>query len=401
MKIVIACCWSPEKGQGISTISREIAEALVKKGHKVYYLSPPTNNFFWYERFDIKPIFVGPELNPKAGLIATVNAITDINADVVINNDHPYVQAALPALKARRIVFSHTMSWATASLVEFNNYWADKIIVISYDMLLKLTSKGVPSTKLVLIMNGAEDPHNNEWKPEIHLDKPLNLVFAGNWTRLKGAHLIQELIDSFPDNHPWLELNVFGSIKDKYTKKIGAKPWVKIHGRVSRDQFVNAMDKADILLFPSAIEGCPMTVIEALSRGVIPIISDGHGAMRWMIDHGIDGYIARSKYWKSDLIGILQYLHNNRTHLYEMRCQARIRYLNQFRIDYMIEKISALMQASDEGLLSTNNNGPVQAIKWHRPNNQPEKNIRRIIDTICYRLGILQKSGLVKLNEIH
>jgi len=180
MKFVVACCWPPDKGQGISTVSREIAAMLIKKGNEVYYLSPQPSSFTWYEATGIKPIIIGSEQNPIEGLRSVVAQVNDLDPDAIINNDHPYVQAALPDLKTRKIIISHTMAWGTAALVRFNHEWADRIVAISYDMLQLLLMKGVSPAKLSLIMNGIKDPYEQRWVPQHNPVKPLRLVFAGN-----------------------------------------------------------------------------------------------------------------------------------------------------------------------------------------------------------------------------
>lgn len=393
MRFVVACCWAPDKGQGISTMSREIASCLAVNGDEVYYLSPKTEDISWHEKTGVIPLFIGHELTPEQGLIEVISKVNALQPDALINNDHPYVQAALPALTTKKIVISHTMAWSTASLARFNHRFADNIIAISYDMLLLLLKKGVSPTKLSFVMNGIVDPYQDNWQPIEHTIEPLNLFFAGNWTSVKGAELIMDFILSMPNDVPWLKLDIFGSIKTKDQQKITQKTWVNVHGRVSQNLFLDALEKSDMLLLPSKIEGCPMTVIEAMSRGVVPIVSDGYGSMKWMVDHGIDGYVVRRNNWTIELKQIIEYMSQNRSQLHNMRCQSRFRFNRQFNLNHLIKHIKNITSQPTKADAFRSESYP--ALKWHRPMNDSKSMIDKVLQRIYYKFGLLKIAGWV------
>ena len=396
MRFIVACCWSPDKGQGISTMAREIAEYLISINHEVFYLSPEAVNKSWYKETGVQAINIGPELRPKDGLIAVVTNVEKINPDVLINNDHPYVQAALPVINTKKIIISHTMAWGTAALSRFNHQYADKIVSISYDMLKYILERNVSPAKLLLIMNGIVDPYYSDWKPANKVDTKINLVFAGNWTKVKGADVLLKAINDIADDVSWLKLDCFGSIKNKIIHKLRNKSWIKLHGRVERESFLEILSNADFLLFPSKVEGCPMTVIEAMSRGVVPLVSDGKGAMRWMIDHGVDGYVLRRKKWKKDMWEILNYMNSNPGALIEMKQQARKRFLSQFTIEHMM---SSLLTSVNEVVSQKYQRDEITAIKWHRPKLEGSL-LERITERLYYRMGVIRKAGKVKREDL-
>jgi len=396
VRFIVACCWSPDKGQGISTMAREIAEYLISINHEVFYLSPEAVNKSWYKETGVQAINIGPELRPKDGLIAVVTNVEKINPDVLINNDHPYVQAALPVINTKKIIISHTMAWGTAALSRFNHQYADKIVSISYDMLKYILERNVSPAKLLLIMNGIVDPYYSDWKPANKVDTKINLVFAGNWTKVKGADVLLKAINDIADDVSWLKLDCFGSIKNKIIHKLRNKSWIKLHGRVERESFLEILSNADFLLFPSKVEGCPMTVIEAMSRGVVPLVSDGKGAMRWMIDHGVDGYVLRRKKWKKDMWEILNYMNSNPGALIEMKQKARKRFLSPFTIEHMM---SSLLTSVNEVVSQKYQRDEITAIKWHRQKLEGSL-LERITERLYYRMGVIRKAGKVKREDL-
>ena len=216
MKIIVACCWAPDKGQGISTSSREMAAALAAAGHAVEYLSPAGTDMRWYEGHGIKPIWIGLEYNAAEGTHAVAKAASDTGAELVINNDHPYVQNALPLLRCPAIVFRHTSAWATGALACHNHQWADYIVAVSHDIRHLIMTCGVPACKVPVFHNGIADPLTNKnWCPHVlPSEKPLRALYAGGASRVKGADLLFRAADHVPTDTSWIHLNWFGSGHD-------------------------------------------------------------------------------------------------------------------------------------------------------------------------------------------
>jgi glycosyltransferase involved in cell wall biosynthesis len=66
--------------------------------------------------------------------------------------------------------------------------------------------------------------------------------------------------------------------------------WVRIVGEVARDKVPAYYSLADIFLLASFSEGMPMTIIEAMQRG-LPVISTSVGAVPDMVEHGVSGWL--------------------------------------------------------------------------------------------------------------
>jgi glycosyltransferase involved in cell wall biosynthesis len=73
-------------------------------------------------------------------------------------------------------------------------------------------------------------------------------------------------------------------------EKEGLGRWVRIVGEVARDKVPAYYSLADIFLLASFSEGMPMTIIEAMQRGV-PVISTSVGAVPGMVEHGVSGWL--------------------------------------------------------------------------------------------------------------
>lgn len=67
---------------------------------------------------------------------------------------------------------------------------------------------------------------------------------------------------------------------------------VELTGLVTRREAERHIRNAHCLLLPSRGEGCPMTLIEGMRSGTIPLVSDCPSAMREIVKHGVSGFVS-------------------------------------------------------------------------------------------------------------
>ncbi len=395
MNTLIACCWPPDSGQGISTLSKELAISYANAGYTVYYFSPKPKSFSWYKENQISPIWTKTDGINTRYINKIISQINNLDIKLIVNNDHPLLQSLLQYFSCKKIIICHAMEWSTFSLAIYNHKHADYIIAISSDMYKKLHRHGVNKEKLSLIHNGVSDI-THKYKPSSHqINHPIKCIFAGNWTPTKGADLIVSMLMSSKDKIEWLQLDAFGAGK-LWSKKLNqSKSWFNFHGLVSREEFTRNLAEADCLLFPSRIEGCPMTVLEALCLGVIPIVSNGKGAMREIIRNEENGFILDNKTWKNDIWKLLNRLNNDRGILIEMKKEARSSFEKYYHIDNMRENINLL--AKQNIPIDTSNNKNLKLVKWHRTMHDAPI-ITRLLNKYYYKSGILRYKTLRGFN---
>ncbi len=118
----------------------------------------------------------------------------------------------------------------------------------------------------------------------------VRIGFVGDFSANKGIHTFLEvarLLKRMP-----AKFIVFGKGREsgliEEAVHEGLIRW--INGETRPEEIYTQMD---ILLFPSWFEGCPMTVLEAMSHGVAIISSDIPG-VREIIEHGEDGVLVGS-----------------------------------------------------------------------------------------------------------
>jgi glycosyltransferase involved in cell wall biosynthesis len=70
------------------------------------------------------------------------------------------------------------------------------------------------------------------------------------------------------------------------------------------DALIELLSWADVLLLPSRFEGLPLGVIEALTAGVVPIVTEC-GAVREVVDHGSNGFIVSQQHCVAEMSSCL------------------------------------------------------------------------------------------------
>jgi len=167
---------------------------------------------------------------------------------------------------------------------------AEKIILISpsYRKLLY----GNYSTyfnkweyKIEIIPNGI-DPYwiNNISSVPKRLNKPIKLLFVGQFTKNKNVLNVIKLMDHLDHNDFHLRIVGDGKLRDKihklskkYKQRIELYPWLK------KENLITHYKESDIFIMPSYRETFGLAYIEAMSQGLPVVYTKGQG---------IDGYFA-------------------------------------------------------------------------------------------------------------
>lgn len=77
-------------------------------------------------------------------------------------------------------------------------------------------------------------------------------------------------------------------------------------GVVAGDAKISALQRADIFLMPSKFEGLPLSLLEAMATGCVPVVS-GRGAIPSVIDDGRNGFLVEPEDL-TQIVGKLKFL---------------------------------------------------------------------------------------------
>lgn len=108
-----------------------------------------------------------------------------------------------------------------------------------------------------------------------------------------------------------------------------------------------------------------MALIEAMAFGLVPIVSDGEGAMDVMVQSGVSGFVCHLTNWSEQMFECLRILRKNAELRLQMRRQARARYELCFQSKGTIDLLLSLIESPtvDRSLRADT----IDLLDWHRP----------------------------------
>lgn len=183
-----------------------------------------------------------------------------IKTGPVLVNFHGLEMFQKPASFAERL-----KAYLLKSPVKWNLNQADYCVSYGGKITLLLNGIGIPSSKIIVIPGAVSDSTLLEKRA-----LPINnkFLFVGRYERRKGIEELMHVVNALPD----LEISFVGSIPP--SKKI-KRPNVHYYGEVKDVSVLNKIfDEHTFLIAPSHSEGMPNVILEAMSRGLIPIATN-------------------------------------------------------------------------------------------------------------------------------
>ena len=220
----------------------------------------------------------------------------------------------------------------------------DKVITVSNfvkDALIEETY--AMADKFVVINNGIQSPDINIRDKKASL----NVLFSGRLEYSKGVLL---LIKSFADvvkYNPNVKLIIAGDGPLKkdlelLTTDLGIATNVNILGWLNKESLSSIYETCSILVLPTLrIEGFPMSIIEAMSYGLVVVASDIGGSRDAIINEKT-GFLVTSGDI-DQLTTTLKQLLSNSESLSELMTSSRQHYDSNFTSEIMINKYMDLI----------------------------------------------------------
>lgn len=394
-RVLVASSSPADRGSGIRAYVNELTESLISTGVQVHYYAPPARDTSWLDERGIASVSAGQDDDPIEATAALVRYVRDRSIEGVINNDNPFVASAGPFLECPVLSVGHMDRRSVGALACFQEEWIDHVVSISSDMQRTFVRRyGVPIAKTPIVYNGVRDPGPRE-RSSHH--GPLYVVYAGGYSYNKGSKLVLDAV--LADSNDWngVVLDWFGGVPERVRRRTSNREFVRIHDRVPRDEFHRTLRNADVFLLPSRKEGCPMALLEAMSFGAVPIVSDGIGAMRWIVTNGRDGFVCPIDRYANQLTECLTYLRDDRSALEKLRAAGRERFLSSFQSHHTSNRLLELLERPTVDRSRAPARVPV--LRWHRP-LRPDGLKAPLVDRFCIRFGILRRAGTLEHSAI-
>lgn len=177
-----------------------------------------------------------------------------------------------------------------------------------------------------------------------------NIIFIGRLTEDKGYQLFPEIALQLREKNVNAEWHIVGedchNLKDKifWDKNIS----VKHYGNVENDKVRILLSQMDFIILPSSAEGMPVSLIEAMKSGVIPIVNDIAGGIQELVIDNETGFKISLNDPSSYVKKIIELVKNgNNTNQMRMNCVEKANTLfnphnNTLEIEKLIIQASAI-----------------------------------------------------------
>ncbi len=182
-------------------------------------------------------------------------------------------------------------------LISYSFSKAYKIIVLGErESLFFRKAYSIPASKITVLPNCVKTPciiQKNRVQSKLDCNKRLNILFLGRLDRNKGLTEIVQSLASLPSEINFI-LKIAGDGPDKEwfleECKIKLPDQYQYYGVVSGTAKSNLYNTSNIFLLPSYYEGLPNALLEAMSYGLVPIVTPV-GSIPDVISNDVNGII--------------------------------------------------------------------------------------------------------------
>jgi glycosyltransferase involved in cell wall biosynthesis len=121
---------------------------------------------------------------------------------------------------------------------------------------------------------------------------PLRLTFLGRLTEAKGALDLPRIDDALRSAGVRVEWTIIGDgeARERLAAEMPASGNVRYATPDTTDEVLVCCAAADVLVFPTRFEGFPVALLEAMSAGLVPIVSDLPSGIPEVVDDGVSGF---------------------------------------------------------------------------------------------------------------
>lgn len=236
------------------------------------------------------------------------------------------------------------------------------IIVEGEDMVGELEKFGCEKDKVKIIPNGFKEENDIKKTPKEYSPKmPFKVLYLSNLIFSKGYFDVLRAIDILVNEE---KLNVvcsfagkfykgFESIdnNDVYGSKEAFEDFIKVHGLKDRITYhsglfdaekANAFFESNVFVLPTYYsgEGQPMSILEAMSYGCVPVVT-AHGHIPMMVNDD-NGCIVKKKSPKSIAEAINTFMQN--PDVYSTKSEKCIRdFEEKFSFQKFVESIDSVL----------------------------------------------------------
>lgn len=281
----VPAVWLPSvrTGSGTDNFTERLVEGLTRQGYRAEIAWLPL-------RTEFAPWSVPVPPRPAWANVLHVNSWMSTR----------FVPANMPVVATVHLCV-HDASFAayrSGMQALYHRYWirrqesrmlrrATLVTAVSSQSALQ-TRRAFPGVEPIVVHNGlhAEAAWGAPRPPR--REGPFRLLYCGNWSRRKGVDLLEPLMRMLGDGFELL----YTPDRDGSTGGFPVPSNARSLGRLAGPEaLAQAYRLADVLVFPSRMEGLPLVPMEAMACG-LPVVASDASSVTDLVLHGETGLLA-------------------------------------------------------------------------------------------------------------
>jgi glycosyltransferase involved in cell wall biosynthesis len=213
----------------------------------------------------------------------------------------------------------------------------DGVVVVNSHLLQDI-HRIVPQTKSGYLAHGIRTP--DELPRSSNPSGPLKLIYFGRLDACKGTRLFPEIIAALRKRQVPFQWRMHGSgpdedwLRSRLTAEIAAGE-VVLSSKVPQRELYSLVRQNDIFIMASEMEGGPLTLLEAMSLGLVPVCNEIPCMIQEVITPENGFRIPRTPETYAEIIATLN---RDRSKLEQMSVAARNTITSRFTSGAMAER---------------------------------------------------------------
>ena len=392
---------------GIYAYNQELCRALVNCGDEVMYITPRPSDIDSMELSNKQAItlYTAAIADTLEGQVEAGRQMFDeivrFDPDVLVCSDHIYLASMLPCFsdKRIRISISHYYNGTLPKVACCRHEETDWIVALSEPARQYAIKRlGCSEDQVKVVYNAVEDFNVNV--PELISSKVsegvVRIVFPGGRSWHKSPSVVFKLLKTLNKtdiNWEFIWLGEASNYAERVPDEIKDK--VLFTGRIPRSEAERYIHQAHCFVLPSRHEGCPMSMLEAMRAGVIPIVSNCPSAMRAIVKHVVWGYVVS----RTNVKSMTEYIVNiaeSKQLMTSLMKESRYVYEQKLTLEKWTHEMKELMSDKRSGRIKLSDTDKFDPSTLYRWSHTPGRWYKPTIKYLRYRFGYPDLSPIIK-----
>ena len=140
-----------------------------------------------------------------------------------------------------------------------------------------------------------------------------SIIFIGRCTEDKGYPLLPTIAKLLDAQQSKLQWHIVGELKNKQQYPWDPSTAVIFHGLISNEAVYELLCQVQLFILPSIAEGMPVSLIESMKAGVIPVVNNLPGGIQELVSNDETGFTIDSNHTQGYVEAIKTILRDNAT----------------------------------------------------------------------------------------